>query len=72
MESYYEESGHSVIDLNSIWVPDVGACAICKQPTNRVDINFECHVHDGECIDTLWNEYWEANRAAGPIVWDTN
>jgi hypothetical protein len=59
-EEYYEANNVRWTDEHGLWVEETKPCAICKELTHRVDIDFECRVHGGGCIDSMWKGYWEA------------
>jgi hypothetical protein len=37
-------------------------CVICKEDTHFCTISFECGICSEECLDFLWEEYYNACR----------
>lgn len=49
----------------------LGPCLMCGGLTVFVDVNFECHLHPGECERSMVAGWRAAERAAGPCEpWD--
>lgn len=52
--------------LDHIEVSSLGACWHCGVLMHFIDLSFEARLHPSECSFVKYQEYIEAQRAAGP------
>lgn len=44
--------------------PDGGPCFICRETCHAIHYDFETFVHDGACLQRLWDDYFAALASA--------